>query len=211
MRFAVVAPENKAGRWRCVTDLVDSTHCVGDPDEVKQFMRWAADLARRRKAGSLPHWFIVIDDVLALLKTVDMRGELGVLAAQGREPGMHLLLGSQKLGESGAGGSDVTANLRTRLLMAAASAQDAAQLAGRARTGAEALEGAGDALLVCGSKQERVSVAMAMGSDFDALPKGNRLSSPGSATAKMSASARPTFSMCCVLSSRAIRCRRDRC
>lgn len=170
VRFAVVAPENKLDRWTQVTNLPHSTHGIGQLTEIRQFMAWAAKLAITRRAGSRPHWFVVIDDVLALLKVVNIRDALGTLASQGREPGIHLIIGSQKLGESGAGGSDITANLRARLLLAAASAQDAAMLAGRSRTGAESLEGSGDALLVRGSKQERVSVAMATAEDFSAFP-----------------------------------------
>ena len=211
LRFAVVAPENKLARWEPVTNLPHATHGVGDPGEIKQFMKWAAHFATTRKYG-WPKWFIVIDDVLALLKMIDMKDALGTLAAQGREPGIHLIIGSQKLGESGAGGSDVTANLRARLLLAAASAQDAAMLAGRSKTGAEALEGSGDALLVRGARQERVAVAMATPDDFFRFRFANLRHIRGLASVRKCCTCRrPTFSIRCVVSSWAIRCPRDRC
>ena len=69
----------------------------------------------------------------------DVSNELVELASLGRAAGIHLIVGTQRLGKRGAGDAAVTGNMPTRLVFGTADAQNAAFFSGRADSGAENL------------------------------------------------------------------------
>lgn len=174
VRFAIAAPENKvAADWRTLADFMQVSAVIFEPDELMAFANWAAAQVVTRPAQRLPHWFLIFDDLPALLRKTKIKGALAEIAAQGRTPGIHLIIGTQRVGEDGAGGAAVTDNLTTRLVMATATAQSAAQLAGRGRTGADALTDSGDAMLIHGSEKTRVPIAAVSEADMADLLYAN--------------------------------------
>jgi hypothetical protein len=91
----------------------------------------------------------------------------------GRAAGIHLIIGTQRLGESGSGGAAVTGNIPTRLVFGTADAQDAALFSGRGDSGAEKLgRYAGDALLINDGGTYRLAVGYVTDADLSSLRQG---------------------------------------
>lgn len=109
---------------------------------------WLVDLMHQRTGSGqdTPHLFVFLDDLLNLLGVVEVTKGLKQLASLGRAAGIHLVIGTQRLGGTGSGGAAVTGNIPTRLVFGTADAQDAALFSGRGDSGAEKLgRYAGDA------------------------------------------------------------------
>lgn len=148
--------------WQAFTRLPHTLAVIVTPDESTAMLRWLLGVVhdRARTGVSEPHYFMVLDDLLNLLAVQDVTNELAQIASLGRAAGVHLIIGTQRLGKRGAGDAAVTGNMTTRIVLGTANASDAAQFAGRGKTGAEALgRYPGDALLV----QDGASVRLAVG------------------------------------------------
>jgi hypothetical protein len=168
VRFVICALAAKAAGWQTIASLSHCQALITSGPEMHQALRWFSDLARTR-AGRQPAYFLVVDDLLAILDQVDISDQLRVIASLGREPGIHLLLASQQGGKAGV--ADTAANLRGRLVFAAADARQAALAAGRGGTGAERLGlTPGDALLILGERQRRLLVAAVPSAAWASLP-----------------------------------------
>ena len=114
---------------------------------------------RTRNDIDSPRLFVFLDDLLNLLGVADVDNELAQLASLGRGAGIHLIIGTQRLGEKGAAGGLVTGNIPSRLVFGTADAQDAALFTGRGGSGAERLgRYAGDALLITDGGSLRLAV-----------------------------------------------------
>ena len=145
--------------WQAFSSLAHTFAVITDPDESAQMARYLVEVMHNRtKSGQdSPHLFVFLDDLLNLLSVADVDGELAQLASLGRAAGIHLIIGTQRLGEKGAAGGLVTGNIPTRLVFGTADAQDAALFTGRGGSGAERLgRYPGDALLVTDGGTQRV-------------------------------------------------------
>lgn len=144
-----------------------------DAEETAAMITWAVGLMnqRARQGQDSPRLFLFLDDLANLLGAVDVADQLGQLASLGGGVGIHLVIGTQRVSEKGAGAGLVTGNMPVRLVFGTASAQDAAQYAGRGETGAEKLGTyKGDALLVSDGATQRLAVALVTDEDLARLP-----------------------------------------
>lgn len=108
-----------------------------DSGEIERFGVWLRnEMYSRAATGKDDPMFVVIDDVLNLLSLVKL--PISEFISLGRETGIHLILTSQRAGES-AGGATATGNITSRVVFGTASAGDASTMTGRAGTGAERL------------------------------------------------------------------------
>lgn len=161
--------------WRGFDQLRSVLAVITDPAESLAMIAWLRSEMYRRVKNEIdtPHLFIMLDDLLNLLM-IDGKttaGMLGEIASLGRGAGIHLIIGTQRSGESGAGSSIVSGNITTRLIFGTASAQDAAMFSGRGESGAEKLgRYPGDALLVNEGGSKRVAVAYVTLDDLMKLP-----------------------------------------
>ncbi len=160
--------------WKAFASLDHTFAVIVTPQETEQAIRWLKDVMYRRTAKELdtPKVFLFLDDLLNLLGVVDgdVAGDLRELASLGRAAGIHLIIGTQRLGEIGAGGAAITGNIRTRLVFGTADASDATQFTGRGESGAKKLgRYKGDALLVREGSTQRVAVAYVSDDDLATL------------------------------------------
>lgn len=155
-------------------------HCGGliiDVEETVQMINWlAATMYERGRAmKSTPHLFVVLDDLINLLERApELAPVLAEIASLGGGAGIHLMIGTQRLGNKGTGSSVVAGNITARLVFRTVSAQDAALFTGRGDTGAEALgEQPGDGILITtGGGVVRIAVGMVTDDDLASLPRG---------------------------------------
>lgn len=172
-RVALLALTFKPADWLAIGNLVNGWAVVSDPSEAARALAWLRDkMTARAKAGqSWPAIFAFVDDLANLLGAAPECGQpLLELASMGRAAGVHLVIGTQRLGAKGAGDALIAANIPDRLIFGTASASDAAFYTGRAATGAEKL-GAyiGDALLVSDGGAQRLAVGYVSDADLQAL------------------------------------------
>ena len=172
-RVAMVAMTFKPDDWKPVGKLVNGWSVVADPGEALQALVWLRDrmIVRTRSRQSSPEIFVFVDDLANLLGSqVDCGKPLLEIASMGRAAGIHLVIGTQRLGQKGAGDALIASNITTRLVFSTASAADAAFYTGRGGTGAEKI-GAhpGDALLVEDGGAQRLAVGFVSDADFAAL------------------------------------------
>lgn len=120
--------------WRAFEGLPYMAPLATDPAEIVRIMRWAkAEVYKRSKSGvDSPRYVIVLDDMYNWGKVADVSSEVSEIGSLGRASGIHLLIITQKLTAEGTGGknSQAIANIGTRLVLGATSAQEAAQLTG---------------------------------------------------------------------------------
>jgi hypothetical protein len=165
----------KPADWVGFEGLSHVQAVITSPEESGAMLRWLLSLVyqRSRDGQNSPHLVMVLDDLLNLLTFEDLSGTLTEIASLGAAAGVHLVIGTQRLGKRGAGDAAVTANMTTRLVLGTASAQDAAQYTGRGQTGAERLgRYKGDALLIQDGDITRVAVGLVRDSDLAALASG---------------------------------------
>lgn len=165
----------KPADWVGYEGLAHVQAVITSPDESVAMLRWLLSVVyeRSRAGTNTPHLFMVLDDLLNLLAVEDVSGTLTEIASLGAASGVHLVIGTQRLGERGAGGAAVTANITTRIVLGTASAQDAAQYTGRGGSGAERLgRYKGDALLVQDGEITRIAVGLVQAADIGALAGG---------------------------------------
>lgn len=147
--------------WRAFAGLAHTFAVVTDPQESARMIAYLVDVMRERTRNDIdtPRLFVFLDDLLNLLGVADVDDDLAQLASLGRGAGIHLIIGTQRLGEKGAAGGLVTGNIPARLVFGTADAQDAALFTGRGGSGAERLgRYPGDALLITDGGAQRVAV-----------------------------------------------------
>lgn len=147
--------------WRVFAGLAHTFAVISDPQESARMIAWLVDVMHERTRNDIdtPHLFVFLDDLLNLLGVADVDDDLAQLASLGRGAGIHLIIGTQRLGEKGAAGGLVTGNMPARLVFGTADAQDAALFTGRGGSGAERLgRYPGDALLITDGGAQRVAV-----------------------------------------------------
>jgi DNA polymerase III delta prime subunit len=160
--------------WQAFASLAHTTAVITDPQESAQMIDYLVGVMHRRtqKGQDSPHLFVFLDDLLNLLGVATVDDQLAQLASLGRGAGIHLIVGTQRLGEKGAAGSLVTGNIPTRLVFGTADAQDAALFTGRGGSGAEKLgRYPGDALLVTDGGTQRIAVGHIKDTHLHALPQ----------------------------------------
>lgn len=160
--------------WAALAAVAHTFAVIVEPEESAQMVRYLVDVMyNRTKTGQdRPHLFVFLDDLLNLLGVAPIESELAQLASLGRSAGIHLIVGTQRLGELGAGGAAITGNIRTRVVFGTADAQDAAQFTGRGGSGAESLgRYKGDALLIVEGIVRRLAVATVDDADLATLPQ----------------------------------------
>jgi DNA segregation ATPase FtsK/SpoIIIE-like protein len=168
----LVAITLKPGDWQAFGRLLYAWAVVSDPKEAQAALCWLRDTMHRRTRQRmyLPHIFAFVDDLLNLLALADVTGPLVEIASLGRAAGIHLIIGTQRLGKRGAGDVAVTGSITTRLVFGTADAQDGAFFTGRADAGAERLgRYPGDALLINDGAVQRVAVARVTDQDLTEL------------------------------------------
>jgi hypothetical protein len=183
----------KPADWVGYEGLPHVSAVITSPEESGAMLRWLLSVVyqRSRDGQNSPHLVMVLDDLLNLLTFEDLSGTLTEIASLGAAAGVHLVIGTQRLGKRGAGDAAVTANMTTRLVLGTASAQDAAQYTGRGQTGAERLgRYKGDALLIQDGDITRVAVGLVRDSDLATLASGGA----GGGNVPPVASARPWLS-----------------
>ncbi len=164
----------KPGDWVAFGKLPHTLAVVTDPQEAAQAITWLRNLMHSRaKAGTVhPHLFIFLDDLLNLLAVADVTGPLAEIASLGRAAGLHLVIGTQRLGKRGAGDATITGNIPARLVFGTADAQDASFFTGRGGSGAELLgRYKGDALLITDGGTVRLAVSLVGDDDLTTLPQ----------------------------------------
>lgn len=147
--------------WQAFANLAHTFAVIVEPQESARMINYLVEvMLNRTKSGTeTPHLFVFLDDLLNLLGVASIDEQLAQLASLGRGAGIHLIVGTQRLGEKGAAGSLVTGNIPTRLVFGTADAQDASLFTGRGGSGAERLgRYAGDALLVTDGGTQRLAV-----------------------------------------------------
>lgn len=139
-------------------------------------IHWLARTMYDRVASqrTTPRLFVFLDDLLNLLSQArHLAGPLADIASLGRGAGIHLVIGTQRLGKQGTGDAAVAGNITGRLIFRTASAQDAALFTGRGDTGAESI-GAhpGDAILIGAGGVQRIAVGYVGDAHLAQLPQG---------------------------------------
>jgi DNA polymerase III delta prime subunit len=161
-RVQLLAVTFKPADWRALGGLAHTMAVIADPQEAAAALRWLRDTmhSRTTDGANMPHLFAFVDDLLNLLAVSDVTGDLAEIASLGRAAGVHLVIGTQRLGKRGAGDAAVTGNMPGRLVFGTADAQDSAFFTGRADAGAERLgRYPGDALLITDGGTVRLAVA----------------------------------------------------
>jgi len=167
----------KPADWQGVTGLAHAGGLIVDTGETVDMVEWLAGEMYRRtnQYRTTPRLFVVLDDLLNILsRAPELASTLAEIASLGRGAGIHLIVGTQRLGKAGTGDAAVSGNITARIVFRTVSAQDAALFTGRGDTGAEALgDQPGDALLITTpGGVERVAVALTTDSDLAGLPQG---------------------------------------
>jgi len=160
--------------WQAFATLAHTVAVITDPHEAAQMIDYlmAVMYSRTKAKQETPHLVLFLDDLLNLLGVAPIDQQLAQLASLGRGAGIHLIVGTQRLGEKGAAGSLVTGNMPTRLVFGTADTQDAARFTGRGGSGAERLgRYPGDALLVTDGGTQRLAVGYLRDGDLAGLPQ----------------------------------------
>lgn len=155
---------------------------TSNPLEVARVLAWVgSELERRAETGrNRPRLVVVAEEIADLsASNRDVIGLIARIAQIGRALGIHLVATTQQPGAKSLGDSLV--NFPARCLGRVASATLAYGAAGRKQTGADALLGRGDFLLVAAGETVRFQAPLADGRQWGALPTGG----PGSLTAHL--------------------------
>lgn len=179
----IIVSTFKPADWLAVAGLAHSAGLITDTDETVAMVEWLARQMYQRTAEyrTSPRLFVVLDDLLNILsRAPQLAPTLAEIASLGRGAGIHLLVGTQRLGKQGTGDAAVAGNITARIVFRTVSAQDAALFTGRGDTGAEALgDQPGDGLLITtpGGVQ-RIAVALVSDDDLARLPQGGGQARP---------------------------------
>jgi S-DNA-T family DNA segregation ATPase FtsK/SpoIIIE len=176
-RIAFIFLSLKPADWQAFQGLAATAAILFDPAEVVAMLGWLVQtMSQRAKRNQAePAIFLFADDLLNWLSLADITGPLAQLASLGRSAGIHLVVATQRLGKRGAGDAAITGNMGSRLVLGAASGQDAAQFSGRADSGAHLLgRHKGDALLVENERIQRLAVSPIRDGDLAELAQDAR-------------------------------------
>lgn len=172
----IIVSTFKPKDWLAFASLAHTLAVITDPEEAAQMIDWLVRLMHRRtqRGQESPHIFVFLDDLLNLLGVAPVDASLAQLASLGRGAGIHLIIGTQRLGEKGAAGSLVTGNIPTRLVFGTADSKDAAIFTGRGGSGAEKLgHYTGDALLMTDGGTQRLAVGLIADTHLRSLSQQN--------------------------------------
>lgn len=189
-KVQIIVSTFKPHDWRAFAALPHTLGVIVAPDESAAMLRWLLDVVHERSLTSndTPHIFMVLDDLLNLLAVQDVTNELAQIASLGRAAGVHLVIGTQRLGKRGAGDAAVTGNMTSRIVLGTANANDAAQFTGRGGSGAERLgKYPGDAMLVQDGEAVRLAIGYVSDEQLLTLAPGG---APGKRPAPWLASVR---------------------
>lgn len=163
--------------WRGLAGLAHCGGMITDVGETVQMVEWLAGMMYKRGQAmtTTPHIFCFLDDLINLLERApELAPTLAEIASLGGGSGVHLVIGTQRLGNKGTGSSVVAGNITARLVFRTVSAQDAALFTGRGDTGAERLgDQPGDGLLITTTGGvQRIAVGLVTDEDLARLPAG---------------------------------------
>ncbi len=180
--LALLAFTFKPEDWQPFAALAHCWDVITNPVDAVAALTWLRDTMQQRTQQTIrkPTLFAFVDDLANLLAAAPGVSDLLVeLASMGRAAGIHLVIGTQRLGEKGAGDALISANITTRLVFGTASAQDAAMYTGRGGTGAHQI-GAhpGDALLVTDGGVLRLAVGYITDAHLATLRQSSRTLQP---------------------------------
>lgn len=151
---------------------------TSSPNEVARLLSWVNnELDRRADTGrSRPRIVVVIEEVADLAATNrEVLPLMARIAQIGRALGINLLCTTQTPGAKALGAS--VGNFPTRIIGRIASSTLAYGASGRARTGADALLGKGDLLLVSAGETTRFQAPWPDGRQWSRLPHSQAIAS----------------------------------
>jgi S-DNA-T family DNA segregation ATPase FtsK/SpoIIIE len=153
---------------------------LSEPEEIEETLEMlVALMLTRDKEGRIaagenspgePQVVVVIDEVADLLMMAGKAVQQAItrLSQRGREPGIHLVVCTQKPASNILGGL-MKANFPLRLVGRVTSPEDAKVATGYAGTGAEKLRGPGDFIAVSGGQISRFQAAFISRSEINQL------------------------------------------
>lgn len=144
---------------------------TSNSDDVARLLSWVGnELNRRADSGrSRPRIVVVVEEVADLAQTNrEVLPLIGRIAQIGRALGVTLLATTQQPGAKVLG--NAVGNFPTRIIGRIASSTLAYGASGRARTGADALLGKGDLLLLSAGETTRFQAPLADGRQWARLP-----------------------------------------
>jgi len=173
VNFVLIDTKKRGRCWQGFADIPHLGHpIITDEATALRALLWAvAETDRRATSGrTRPHLFIGIDEAQDLLDKPPFVKVIGDIAGTGREFGVHLLVAVQNPTAKQLGDAGIKRNLTTRLVGRVDSATAAHVATGQKGTGAEALAGAGDMLLVDPGGVVRLTAALLTSKDVNGLP-----------------------------------------
>lgn len=164
-----------AAWWGFERDAHLAHPIIVDSNEAIAALAWAvAELDRRmEQERRTPRLFVIIDEVRALLNVAgdDVAQAVEHIASVGREFGVHIVVATQHALTDALGGSIAKANLAMRLSGRVADAHAAYVATGVRASGAEALQGNGDFLLIVAGEAHRLQIAIVENRELGRLPR----------------------------------------
>lgn len=162
--------------WQRISRLSHVGGLIVDVEETVQMIKWLEETMYQRTAKHItsPRILVVLDDLLNLLsRAPELAKILADIASLSRGAGIHLLIGTQRLGSKGTGDSVVSGNITGRVVFKTVNAQDAEGFTGRSQTGAHTLgKHPGDAILVTkAGGVQRIAVGLVTDDDLTGLPQ----------------------------------------
>ena len=151
---------------------------TSQPLEIARVLSWVgSELDRRAETGRKhPRIVVCIEEVADILSANrSVGGLLARIAQIGRALGVHAIVTTQQPGSRSLGDSLV--NYPARLLGRVASATLTYGAAGREKTGAHALLGRGDFLLLAAGETSRFQAPLVDGRQYGQLPRGTTVAS----------------------------------
>lgn len=182
LQFSLIDPKGRG-----FGTLADLPHVVepmvSDSQEaVARLNATVAEMEERDRSGrTVPRLIVAVDELADLIQTggKPVEAALTRLAQRGRESGIHLLACTQKP-SAALIGSAMKANFPVRLVGKVASRDEARHASGISDSGAEALGGRGDFLLVTDAKATRFQAAWLSKQDFGEI--AGRIAAPPAVT-----------------------------
>jgi S-DNA-T family DNA segregation ATPase FtsK/SpoIIIE len=151
---------------------------TSSPLEVARVLSWVAgELDRRAESGAnRPRIVVVVEEIADLtMASRDVGGLVARIGQIGRALGIHLVATTQQPGARSLGDSLV--NFPCRILGRVASSTLAYGAAGRKQSGADALLGRGDFLLVAAGETVRFQAPLPDGRQWGQLPRASQVAS----------------------------------
>lgn len=173
VRMLLIDTRKRGSGWSAFARLPHLMHpIIVDEDVALRALGWAvAEIDRRATSGrNTPKIFIGIDEVQSLLELEQFVKPIDELAGIGREYGLHILLLTQNPTAKQLGDINIKRNIGSRLVGKVDSGIAALAATGLPDSGAEALVGAGDMLLVTPDGMRRITTPLLTSRDIFTLP-----------------------------------------